>query len=50
MIVVFSEEEMEWIDKMPFAWKIRNGCPAKLREALQKKLDLIRKNAEDDRR
>lgn len=48
MIVILSEEEMEWIDKTPFAWKIKNGCPEKIKEVLQKKLELMYKNTEEN--
>lgn len=48
MTIIFSEDEMEWINKKPFAWKIKKGCPQSLKTKLQKKLDLLYKEDENN--
>ena len=50
MTIIISEEEMEWIDKKPFAWKIKDGCPEKIKEALEKKLDYLYKTKEESKK
>jgi hypothetical protein len=41
MQVLLSEEEKAWIDKKPFHWTIKEGCPEHIRKSLQKKLATI---------
>lgn len=43
MHIIFTEEEKEWIDKVPFNWTIKNGCPNKIKNNLEKKLNLLKK-------
>ena len=42
MTIVFTEEEREWIDRIPFNWQIKYGCPKEIAVELQKKLDLLK--------
>lgn len=41
MTVLFTDEEYEWIDKKEGKWTVKDGCPKKLRNKIQKKLDYI---------
>ena len=44
MHIIFSDAEKEWLDtSKPFLWKIKNGCPEKIKTILQKKLELLYK-------
>lgn len=47
MTIIFSEEEKEWINKTPFHWTIKKGCPENIRETLKKKLDALYKDKEE---
>lgn len=37
MHIIFSEEEKKWIDTRTFGFPIKEGCPAKIRESINKK-------------
>lgn len=39
MTIRFTDEEYEWIDKKPFNWTIKKGCPVDIKKSLAKKLD-----------
>ena len=41
MHVLFSEEELEWVNKKTFGWPIKDGCPDTIRKAIRKKKQLI---------
>ncbi len=41
MHIIFTEEEKEWIEKEPFNWHIKDGCPKEIMVQLQKKLDVL---------
>ena len=41
MHVSFTEEELEAIEKVPFAWRVKDGTPKALREAIERKLNAI---------
>lgn len=44
MHIIFTDDEKEWLDtSKPFSWKIKNGCPEKIKAKLQKKMDLLYK-------
>lgn len=44
MHIIFTDEEMEWLDiSKPFAWKIKDQCPHRVKEVLRKKLELLNK-------
>lgn len=45
-ILIFTEEELEWIDKIPYNWKIKKGCPDKLKKSIDKKLKELKKEIE----
>lgn len=38
MTIFFTEEELKWIDKKPFAWKVKKGCPDSIRQRLKRKI------------
>lgn len=40
--VLFTEEEMEWLDKKKFNWTIKKGCPKKIEHSLKKKLKVLK--------
>ena len=45
---VLTDEEKEWLDRSkPFAWKIKEHCPKRIEEVLNKKLELLYKNGEE---
>lgn len=41
MTIIFTEEEKKWIDEKPFNWKLKKGCPSKLKKKIEKKLDIL---------
>lgn len=44
MHIIFTDEEKEWLDtSKPFAWKIKDQCPRRIKEVLLKKLGLLNK-------
>lgn len=45
MTIIFTDTENEWIDKKPFEWKIKEGCPDNIIKALKRKLDLLYKTS-----
>ena len=42
MQINFTENEKEYIDMIPFNWKVREGCPKSTRSAIERKLKLIK--------
>lgn len=49
MHIVFTDEEMEWLDtSKAFAWKIKEKCPQRIKAVLIKKLELLYKHREDE--
>lgn len=44
MHIIFTDEEKEWIDKKPFNWTIKEGCPEKIKKDLERKLKLLKQN------
>lgn len=48
MTVVFTEEELEYIVKEPKNWHVAEGCPAEMRERIEKKLRFIYEEKEGD--
>lgn len=49
MIILFTEEEKEWIDKKPFDWSIIPGAPADIEESIRKKLEELKGYGESDK-
>lgn len=47
MTIVFTEEELKWIDKKPFDWKMNKACPKKLRKGITEKLNILNKKTYD---
>lgn len=41
MTIVFSDEELKWIDKKPFNWSLKNECPEDLKTKIKRKLDIL---------
>lgn len=41
MTIIFTEAEKEWIDREPFDWKVKEGCPEEIRESIEEKLKLL---------
>jgi hypothetical protein len=50
MIVMFTEQEMEYIHTRRNRWTIKDGCPEAMRKRIEKKLHNIyyRKNMVED--
>lgn len=42
MTIIFTEQELEWIDKKLFDWKLKDGCPDSIRSDLERKLKMLR--------
>ena len=42
MQVLLSKQEREWIDKKPFDWSIKEGCPPDIRKRIERKLQTIK--------
>lgn len=38
MLILFDDEEMQWIEKRLFSWRIKDGCPDNIRKRIEKKL------------
>lgn len=45
MHVLFSQEELAWIDKKLFDWTVKRGCPEKLKKGIEQKLKLLKKES-----
>lgn len=43
MTVNFTVEELKYIAKEPFNWHIKENCPERLKEDIEKKLRLLYK-------
>ena len=41
MTIRFTEEELEYIEKKKFQWKIMDDCPVNLRKGILQKLRLL---------
>lgn len=41
MHLLFSQEELAWIDTKVFGWKIREGCPKDISDKIRKKLEIL---------
>ncbi len=42
MHMMFTQEEVSWIDTKKFGWPIKQGCPEKIRKSIEgkrKKID-----------
>lgn len=37
MIIIFTEDEREWMDTKTIGWPIKDGCPSDIRESIEKK-------------
>ena len=43
MHILFTKEELEWINTKVFGWKILDGCPQKTKESILNKLEILAK-------
>lgn len=41
MTVVFTEQELMWINKDFNHWTVKNDCPVKIRDSIQVKLNTL---------
>lgn len=44
MHIIFSTEEMKWIDTRLFNWTVKNKCPEAIKKAIEKKLRILNEN------
>lgn len=49
MHIIFTDEENEWIEKIPFNWRIKDGTPDDIMQSLEKKFSLLKKQQEEAR-
>lgn len=50
MIVIFTDEEKEWLDREPFNWHAAKGAPETIRQSLEEKLKVMNQQATMERR
>ena len=49
MTIIFTPEELEYIDKKPFNWALKDGAPEEIAESIKEKLALLNgKKGHDD--
>lgn len=41
MHMMFSEEELYWVNTQVFGWPIKNGCPRKIKQSIERKKKMI---------
>ena len=41
MHMIFTEQERNWIDMSKFGWPIKSGCPKEIKNAIEKKKQII---------
>lgn len=41
MHMLFTNEELKWIDTKTFGWPIKRSCPKDIRENIEKKIKII---------
>ena len=41
MYILFTDEEMKWLNKTDFNWTIKEGCPKDIRNALERKMTIL---------
>lgn len=39
MTIIFTDEELKWIEKEPFKWHLKSNCPKNISGELQNKID-----------
>lgn len=44
MHIIFSTEEMKWIDIRPFNWTVKSKCPEAIKKSIEKKLRILNEN------
>ncbi len=37
MHIIFSKEELKWINTSTWGWEIKKGCPDSIRKSIEKK-------------
>lgn len=50
MTIIFTEKEQEYIDKIPFAWKVLPNCPESIKKTLSEKLKLLYRNERGEKK
>lgn len=41
MVILFSEEERKYIDASGEKWKIKSGCPERVKKTLKRKIYML---------
>lgn len=47
MTIIFTEQELEWIEKEPLNWHPKDGCPKNIKDSLEKKIKLLNSETKD---
>lgn len=50
MTLIFTDEELEYIDKEPFNWHPKKKCPSEIEESIKRKLKLLRDHAKENKK
>ena len=48
MTIIFTDEEKKWLVRENLHPSIKEGCPTDIRQSLQRKIDLLNRQAEPD--
>lgn len=46
MHIIFSEEELRWINKRTMGWPLKQDCPEKIKKSIEKKKEKLNKQKE----
>lgn len=49
MTIIFTDEELEYIDKEPFNWHPKKDCPKKIEGSIKRKLKLLKDHSEENK-
>ncbi len=39
MIMIYTEEELEWIDTKTMGWPIKENCPSDIKKSIERKME-----------
>ena len=42
MHMIFSKDELKWVDTRALEWKIKRGCPEEIKVSIEKKLEILK--------
>lgn len=42
MHIMLSDNEKQWVNMKKFGWKIKEGCPEKTKQAILRKIEIIK--------